>query len=162
MRRRGRSRGETTTTMKRSLRGEGPSRRPRMSLGHATTLNPWETIIPSWEFFSRFFPKFKEVLKATSTNYLACLLQVHLFGLCDILGGVEIRETDGTIFDSNIGDPSRKDWFNKHTRRIYISYCLTESTAMAQPCDFQLPPMLRDAINVNLLPGAPKPVGCTS
>jgi hypothetical protein len=75
------------------------------------TNNPWEAI-PSWELFNRFLPKVKEVFKATSTNYLACLLQVHLFGLRDNLGGVEIRETDGTIFDSNIGDPSRKDWFN--------------------------------------------------
>ena len=119
------------------------------------TNNPWEAI-PSWELFNRFLPKVKEVFKATSTNYLACLLQVHLFGLRDNLGGVEIRETDGTIFDSNIGDPSRKDWFNKRTGRLYISHFKTENTAMGQPYDFQLPPMLRDAINVTLAPGAPE------
>ena len=119
------------------------------------TTNPWEAI-PSWELFERFLPKVKEVFKATSTDYLACFLQVHLFGLRDNLGGIEIRDTDGTVFDSNIGDPSRKDWYNKRTGRLYISHFKTENTAMGQPYDFQLPPMLRSAIDVTLAPGAPE------
>ena len=119
------------------------------------TTNPWEAI-PSWELFDRFLPKVKEVFKATSTDYMACLLQVHLFGLRDNLGGIEIRDTDGTVFDSNIGDPSRKDWYNKRTGRLYISHFKTENTAMGQPYDFQLGHLLRSAIDVTLAPGAPE------
>ncbi len=122
--------------------------------GNRTT-NPWEAI-PSWELLNRFLPKVKELFKATLTNYLACLLQVNLFGLRDNLGAIQIRETDGTIFDSDIGDPSHKDWYNKRTGQLYISHFKTENTAMGQPYDFQLPPMLRDAINVTLASSAPQ------
>ncbi len=95
------------------------------------------------------------VFKATSTDYLACLLQVHLFGLRDNLGGILIRNTDGGVFDPTIGDPSRKDWYNRRTGRLYISHFKTENTATGQLYDFQLPPMLRSAIDVTLAPGAP-------
>ena len=84
--------------------------------GNRTT-NPCETI-PSWELFNRFLPKVKEVFKATSTDYLACLLKVHLFGLRDNLGDILIRETDGGIFDPNIRDSSRKNWYNRRTGRL--------------------------------------------
>jgi hypothetical protein len=96
------------------------------------------------------------VFKATSTDYLACLLQENLFGLRDNLGGILIRDTDGGVFDPTIGDPSRKDWYNRRTGRLYISHFKTKHTAMGQPYDFQLSPLLRSAIDVTLAPGAPE------
>ncbi len=107
------------------------------------TYNPWEAI-PNWDLFNRLLAKIKEVFKATSTIYMACHLQVHLFGILDNLGGILIRETDGSsTFNSNIGDPSRKDWYNRRTGRLYVSHFKTENIAMGQPYDFQLPPDLR-------------------
>jgi hypothetical protein len=119
------------------------------------TTNAWEAI-PSWELFTQFLPKVKRVFGGTSTTYLACYLQVQLFGLRDNLGGIEILESDGRKYDPNIGHPSRKDWYNKRTGYLYISHFKTEKSAMGQPYEFQLPQEMRDAINVTLAPGAPE------
>jgi len=57
----------------------------------------------------RYLPKIKEKL-GVSTKYLAAFLQAKLLGLRDNLGGIEIRESDGKMYDSSIGDSSRADW----------------------------------------------------
>ncbi len=51
----------------------------------------------------RYLPKIKEKL-GVSTKYLATFLQVKLLGLRDNLGGIEIRESDGKVYDPSIGD----------------------------------------------------------
>ncbi len=72
------------------------------------TTNAWEAN-PSWELLNQFLPKVERVFGGTSTMYLACFLQVQLFGLRDNLSGVQILESDGRKYDPNIGYPSRKD-----------------------------------------------------
>ena len=54
--------------------------------------------IPSYELLLKYLPKVKAELGVT-TQYLAAFLQVKLMGLLDNLGGIEIRETDGKIYD---------------------------------------------------------------
>ncbi len=46
--------------------------------------------VPSHELLLSFLPKVKEAYGAASPTYLTCFLQVRLFGLQNILGGVDI------------------------------------------------------------------------
>jgi hypothetical protein len=71
--------------------------------------------VPSHKLLLSVLPKIKEIYGAESTTYLACYLQVHLFGLSDNLSGVEVRKTNGGFYDPSIGDASRRDWYNKNT-----------------------------------------------
>jgi len=89
-------------------------------------------------------------------QYLACYLQVKLFGLRDNLGGIELRDSDGREFDPSVGEPSRKDWYNKRTGRLYISHFKTQGSAKGRPYDFQLPPDMRATVDATLAPDAPQ------
>ena len=71
--------------------------------------------IPSLSLLTSFLPKIKEKFGAGSTTYLACFLQVRLWGLRDNLGGIKIRENDGSFYDPTVGEESRKDWYNGRT-----------------------------------------------
>ena len=85
--------------------------------------------IPSLKLLSSFLPKIKDKYGAGSTTYLACFLQVRLWGLRDNLGGIEIRDTDGSIYDPAIGEESRKDWYNRRTGQLYISHFKTQDSS---------------------------------
>ncbi len=69
---------------------------------------------------------------------------------------IEIRETDGSRFDSTIGNSSREDWFNRRTGFIYISHFKTDKSATGTPYEFDLDQEICDAIKVTLAPGAPE------
>ena len=112
--------------------------------------------IPSLKLLFSYLPKIKDVFGAASPTYLACVLQVHLFGLRDNLGGIEIRETDGGFFDPSIGDGSRKDWYNRNTGQLYISHFKTQGSAAGRPYDFMLKGDVRKAVDDTLAPGAPR------
>jgi hypothetical protein len=113
--------------------------------------------IPSFSLLTSFLPKIKEKLGTGSTTYLACVLQVRLWGLCDILGGIEIRETDGSYYDPNVGMESRKDWYNRRTGQLYVSHFKTQDSSVGKPYDFLLEGDVRQAVDDTLAPGAPQP-----
>ena len=112
--------------------------------------------VPSHKLLLSFLPKIKEIYGATSPAYLACYLQVHLFGLRDNLGGVEIRETNGGFYDPSVGDSSRRDWYNKNTGQLYISHFKTQGSSAGRPYDFLLKGDVRRTVDTTLAPGAPK------
>ena len=78
---------------------EGQANKPKNEL-HA---------IPSYEILLRYLPKIKAKIGVTA-KCLAVFLQVKHFGLRGDLGGIEIRDSDGNIYDPSIRDGSRADW----------------------------------------------------
>jgi hypothetical protein len=112
--------------------------------------------IPSHKLLLSFLPKIKDKYGAASTTYLACLLQVRLFGLRDNLGGVEMRDTDGSFYDPNVGDASRRDWYNRRSGQLYISHYKTQDASAGKPYDFLLKGDVRKAVDDTLAPGAPQ------
>jgi hypothetical protein len=111
--------------------------------------------IPSLKLLTSFLPKIKEKIGAGSTAYLACFLQVRLWGLRDNLGMIEIRDTDGTFYDPAIGEESRKDWYNRRTGQLYISHFKTQDSSAGKPYDFLFKGDVRQAVDDTLAPGAP-------
>ena len=93
-----------------------------------------------------------------TTKYLAAFLQVKLIGLRDNLGGIEICETDGKIYDPSLGDSSRADWYNRKTRRLYIAHFKTSRSTMGRSYDFQLKdmPEVKAVVDQTLAPGHPQ------
>jgi len=91
--------------------------------------------VPSYEMLLRYLPKIKDKLGMT-TKYLAAYLQVKLLGLRDNLGGIEIRESDGKMYDPSIGDSSRADWYNRKSGRLYIAHFKTSGSTMGRPSNF--------------------------
>ena len=113
--------------------------------------------VPSYEMLLRYLPKIKDKL-GVSTKYLAAYLQVKLLGLRDNLGGIEIRDTDGKIYDPSIGDSSRADWYNRKSGRLYIAHFKTSGSTMGRPYDFQLKdmPEVKAVVDETLAPGHPE------
>jgi hypothetical protein len=113
--------------------------------------------IPSYELLLKYLPKVKAEFGVT-TQYLAAFLQVKLMGLRDNLGGIEIRETDGKIYDPSLGDSSRADWYNRNTGRLYIAHFKTSGSTMGRPYDFQLKdmPEVKAVVDQTLAPGHPQ------
>jgi hypothetical protein len=79
-------------------------------------------------------------------------------GLRDNLGGIEIRETDGKIYNPSLGDSSRADWYNRNSGRLYIAHFKTSGSAMGRPYDFQLKdmPEVKAVVDETLAPGHPQ------
>ena len=65
--------------------------------------------IPSLSLLTSLLTKNKEKFGAGSTTYLACFLQVRLWGLLDNTEGIEIRDSDGSFYDPNVGEEGLKD-----------------------------------------------------
>ncbi len=89
--------------------------------------------IPSLALLLSFLPKIKEEFGAESTMYLACFLQVRLWGVRDNTGGVLIRDDDGRLYDSSVGEDSRVCWYNRRSGRLYISIFKTQDSALGKP-----------------------------
>ncbi len=81
---------------------------------------------------------------------------MRLWGLRDNLGGVLIREDDGRLYDSSVGEDSRECWYNRCSSRLYISIFKTQDSALGQPYDFLLKGDVKQAVDVTLAPGAPE------
>ena len=92
--------------------------------------------IPSYELLLKHLPKVKADELGVTTQYLADFLQVKLMGLRDNLGGIEILESDGEIYDPSIGDSSRADWYNRKTGRLHIAHFKTSGSTMGRTYDF--------------------------
>ncbi len=74
--------------------------------------------IPILSLLTSFLPNITEKFGAGSTTYLACFLQVRLWGLHDNLGGIEIRDIDGSFYDPTVGEECRKDWYNRRKGEV--------------------------------------------
>ncbi len=113
-------------------------------------------VILSLKLILSFLPKIKEEFGAESTTYLAYFLQVRLWGLRDNLGGVLIRDDDGRLYDSSVGEDSRECWYNRRSARLYISIFKTQDLALGKPSDFLLKGDAKQAVDATLAPGAPE------
>ena len=91
--------------------------------------------VPSYEMFLRYLPKIKTKFGVT-TKYLAAFLQVRLLGMRDDLGGIEICDSNGEIYDPSIGDGSRADWHNLKSGGLHIAHFKTSGMNIGKPYDF--------------------------
>ena len=90
-------------------------------------------VIPSHKLLLGFLAKIKEEFGAESTAYLACFLQIRLWGFRDNLSGVEIRGSDGGFYDPSVGEESRECWYNRRTGILYISIFKTRDFSAGKP-----------------------------
>jgi hypothetical protein len=70
---------------------------------------------------------------------------------------IEMRDSDGTSYGPNIGEESRKDWYNRRTGQLYISNFKTQDSSVGKPYDFLLKGDVRQAVDDTLAPGAQQP-----
>jgi hypothetical protein len=110
--------------------------------------------VPSYEMLVRYLPRIKAAL-GPSTIWLAAFLQVNLLGLRDNLGGIEIRADDGQLFDPVAGDPSRAEWYNRNTGKIYVAHFKTDKSRFGTPYCFKLSqnPDIKAAVDETLVAG---------
>jgi hypothetical protein len=67
-----------------------------------------------------------------------------------------MRDSDGGLYDSSVGEESRECWYNRRTGRLPFSTFKTQDSALGKPYDFFLKGHVKHVVDDTLAPGAPQ------